>query len=315
MRMQGAVLVLVFSMFLGANTVWAQDDCVGGCDIGCCDTACCPTGHFYVGAEAAFLKPHMGALGFSADGHPDAMITPTLDYEASPRFWIGFENASGLGLRATYWQIDGSARKALVHGDDILDLIGNLGLDLPEIEDLGLGVEMEAETIDLEVTQRGCLGCMELEFAGGIRYGRMRTGLFVDGTIIDDGEYPFIAGIATEFEGLGPTLALDARRAIGCNGFALVGGARGAWLFGSTDAFLTGDAAQLIDIQISAEDHVMQVYEVNLGVEWSRCLSNGGEIAVAALWESQVWEWAPVAGLIHQDVGLSGPTLQVAFTR
>jgi hypothetical protein len=314
MRMQGALFALIFSMCFGANAAWAQDDCVGVWDDACCDTACCPTGHFYVGAEAAFLKPHMGALGFSVDGHPDAMITPTLDYEASPRFWIGFENASGLGLRATYWQIDSSARMDLFHSDDISDWLRN-EFDLPEIGDMGIGVEMEAETIDLEVTQRGCLGCMELEFAGGIRYGRMRTGLFVDGMIFDERDYPFKGGIATEFEGFGPTLALDARRPIGCRGFALVGGARGAWLYGSTDGFLTGDATQLIDAQISAEDHVMQVYEVNLGIEWSRCMSGGGEITVAALWESQVWEWAPVAGLIHQDIGLSGPTLQVAFTR
>lgn len=320
MRVLGASLVLMLSVCLGANAAWAQDDVGGCCDVDCCDvdccaSSCCPSCYIYGGAEAAFLKPHLGAIGFSYDGD-GALMTPKLDYEASPRFWVGFENSCGLGVRATYWQIDASARQELPFAGDILDLIADIGdLDLPEIVDIGIGVAMEAETADVEVTQRGCLGCMEMVFAGGIRYGRMRTGLFVDGVIIDDGDYPFRGGVATEFEGVGPTLALDVRRPVGCNGLALVGGIRGAWLFGSTDGLLTGDATELAQLTISAEDHVMQTYEVNLGVEYTRCLASGCEMSVAALWESQVWEWAPMASLIHQDVGLSGPTVALSFSR
>ena len=121
--------------------------------------------------------------------------------------------------------------------------------------------------------------------------------------------------MAMEFEGIGPTLALDARRPIGCNGLALVGGIRGAWLYGCTDAILAGDATELLDLRVSAEDHVMQTYEVSLGVEYSCCLTRGCQMSVAALWESQVWEWAPMASLIHQDVGLTGPTVAVSLVR
>jgi hypothetical protein len=312
--MQGALFALLLSIGLGANAAWAQDDVVGCCDVGCCDGCgdigcggtCGSTCHIYAGAEVSFLKPHLGALGFSATGHPDAMILPTFDYEASPRFWIGFEDSSGLGLRAIYWQIDESARMDMWHADDIAGMLDGVYID-------GIGVDLEAETLDLEVTQRGCLGCLELAFAGGVRYGRMQTGLFVDGEIVDLGD--FRGGVATEFEGVGPTLALDARRPLGCYGLSLVGGIRGAWLYGCTDGFLTGDATELIDVTITAEDHLMQVYEANLGVEYSCCLSGGCQMSVAAVWESQVWEWAPVAGLIHQDIGLTGPAISVSFVR
>ncbi len=121
-------------------------------------------------------------------------------------------------------------------------------------------------------------------------------------------------GRAADFEGIGPTVALDVRRQISNSGFSLVGGTRGAWLYGTTDAYLTGDIGS-IDLTISAEDHLMQIYEVVLGVEWARQFADGNQLTAGIMWEAQAWEWSPMAGLIYQDIGLTGPTFTIAYMR
>jgi hypothetical protein len=117
-----------------------------------------------------------------------------------------------------------------------------------------------------------------------------------------------------DFEGVGPTVAIDVRRPIGNRGLALVGSARSSWMYGETDINGSG-VLDGIPAGLYADDHMMQINELSLGVQWSRCLARGGQISVAALWESQAWEWAPVAGLIHQDIGLTGPTFSFSYMR
>jgi hypothetical protein len=68
-------------------------------------------------------------------------------------------------------------------------------------------------------------------------------------------------------------------------------------------------------VTISAEDHMMQVYEVGLGVEWATTFANGNQLTAGLLWEAQAWEWSPVATLLHQDIGLSGPTFTISYMR
>ena len=123
-----------------------------------------------------------------------------------------------------------------------------------------------------------------------------------------------MAGIDMDFEGIGPTVAIDVRRPFGNRGLALVGSARSSWMYGETDINGAG-ILDPIPVGLYADDHMMQINELSLGVQWSRCLARGGQIAVAALWESQAWEWAPVAGLIHQDIGLTGPTFSFSYMR
>jgi hypothetical protein len=156
------------------------------------------------------------------------------------------------------------------------------------------------------VTQRACAGQVELMFSGGLRYGKMTTDIF--GFPLADPTQAY--ALTADFEGIGPTLAADLRRPIGTRGLAMIGGIRAAWLYGTTDAY-----TNIFPVNVTAEDHLMQVYQANLGIEWSRTLARGGQISAAVLWEAQAWEWAPVLGLIHQDIGLTGPTLRVAYMR
>jgi hypothetical protein len=297
---KGFLLSALLMPLLVAGTVRAGDKDQCGDDLKCDD---CPSSNWYVGFDLAILKPHVGSLGVNLTG-TDVALTPEYDYEFAPRFWLGWDNPDGLGIRARYFNFDADATQ---------ELPGPLAIGDVLLE--GLNTQLSAQTFDLEATQRGCLGNLQFQLGGGFRYAKMETGLGVEGLADVDGEIvPFIGGIGMDFEGVGPTVAIDVRRPFGCRGLALVGGARSSWMYGTTDFHGTGIIADL-PISVYAEDHMMQISELSLGVEWSRCLARGGKVSVAALWEAQAWEWAPVASLIHQDIGLTGPTFSFSYMR
>jgi hypothetical protein len=290
---KGFLLSALVMPLLVAGTIRAGDKDLDGIDPICCE---CPSSNWYVGFDLPVLKPHMGTLGAEFLGHPAVDVTPDHDFQASPRIYMGWDNAEGLGVRARYWTFDSDATLAFPQ-DGNHDFFG---------PDSGTQSWLGADTFDFEATQRGCLGNLQFQLAGGFRYANMETGVGIFGA----GQ---TAGINMDFEGVGPTVAIDVRRPFGSRGLALVGSARSSWMYGETD--ISGAGAFAGPVAVYADDHMMQINELSLGVEWSRCLARGGKVSVAALWESQAWEWAPVAGLIHQDIGLTGPTFTVSYMR
>lgn len=255
----------------------------------CCPEESCGSSSIYAGAELLLLEPHVGALGGSLFGFPLIPLTPDFDTELSPRFWVGYENAEGIGARLAYWEFD--------HATRMLDPFAGVAT---------ITNGLEARTIDGEMTICGCLGATEVRLAGGLRYAELDFGLGL--SIPGDGAGTLAAG----FDGIGPTLALDIRRAFGCRGLALIGGVRGAWLYGDTQANLVigGPVAA-----VEAREHMLQVWEARMGIEWSRCLATGSQVFARATYEAQAWEWAPVAMLVHEDLGFVGPAFAVGFAR
>src|SRR5205085_8547250 len=112
---------------------------------------------------------------------------------------------------------------------------------------------------DLEATEAAQLGGLDFTFAGGLRYVhlaerfnayRNRSGvltttfgsastLLVDADTLESGH---------SFNGLGPTLAMDARRDIG-GGWALFGTMRGSAVFGRTKARASQATVQVTQTQ------------------------------------------------------------------
>ncbi len=286
---------LLLNCLLLVQSAVAQEADLGA-DLACRD---CPTSHWYTGVDLAVLKPHVGSVGAAFLDHPRVDITPEYDFEVAPRIWLGWENPECLGVRARYWTIDANATQTYAHSLPILDA-----------DILGTQTSLEAQAFDVEATQSLGLGRLQVQVAGGVRYAKMETGLSVFGE--GDNAAPFNAGIGMDFEGFGPTVGIGCRRPIGSRGLSLVGAARASWVYGETDLGLLGELSE-IPVSVDVEDHVMQINEVGLGVDWSRCLGHGGVVSVALLWEAQAWEWAPVAGLVHQDIGLTGPTVALSY--
>ncbi len=258
----------------------------GECEQGCCDSGCCSCAcpGWIAGLELAVLQPHIGSLQIDPGGGALA-ITPEFDSEASPRIFLGYKGSEGLGARVRYWQFDHSAQTSIA------------GL-------VDLSLRLENHALDFEFMQDGEFWNWDVEIAGGFRYGKL--GLGIDANILF---FPFNAAVT--FEGVGPTVAMAARRPFGSRGLALVAGARGSFMYG--DSRFNGP--QILVNQIRVSQHLMQAWEFQVGAEWSRTTSAGSEIFARAAYEAQVWEWAPSLGILSMDIGYVGPTFSIGITR
>lgn len=254
-----------------------------GCDDDCCDI--CPG--VIGGAELTFLKAHSNALASVSPVGPALTLIPEFDYQVAPRAWLGYQFAGGLGLRATWWGFD----QGLPPGG------------------LGAGFGVEATTVDLEVTDSISLGKWDLLASGGLRYARLRQ---------DIG--PSILApipLSRDFEGLGGTFALSVRRGLYGTNLALIGSARGSLLYG--DSFDSITAASLGDIApgpLEGTQRTLGIFEMRLGVEWSRELSNGARFYTQTVYEAQYWQSAQLFnGLGGMDVGFTGVAVNIGLAR
>jgi len=278
------------------------DACGDPCAIG--KQRCCrPRGGIIAGADIAVLEPHIGTLGLSLGDWGSSSMSPDFDGEIAPRIWLGYQGSGGLSGRMRYWQFDHNAT-----GENIVSGLtqgeGNLTLGL------------EAHALDFELAQEGCFRNWVFEIAGGVRYGKMEFAVGVSDLpeIPESGCIPDF-GLAATFEGVGPTVALAARRPIGSGGLAFVVGARGSFLFGDTDVSGSGAASIVNHLGIELEEHLMQVWEFQVGGEWSRTTECGNRLFARAVYEAQVWEWAPALGLLGSDIGFVGPTFSLGVAR
>lgn len=154
------------------------------------------------------------------------------------------------------------------------------------------GVDMDA--LDLEATTRTEFGEWDLQFAGGARYGR---------------EEMSYNGLLARFEGVGLTVAAEVTRPIYSGNWSLLGNFRGSLLYGDIlDTGLILGAGTF-----TTDDEMMQIWELQLGVQYAREMS-AGQVAVQFLWETQHWENAWLSAWMS-DLGFSGPTLKVEFRR
>jgi hypothetical protein len=260
-----------------------------GCDDDCCDI--CPG--VIGGAELTFVKAHSNALTRVGPGGGGGLtLIPEFDYEVAPRAWLGYQFAGGLGLRATWWGYD----QGLPAGF------------------LAAGFGLEATTVDLEVTDAINLGKWELLASGGLRYARLRQ----DVSELNIFTSPDLVALSRDFEGLGGTLALSVRRGLGGTNLALIGSARGSLVFGESFDSITPEAlgGGVLPGPLVGTQRTLGIFEMRLGVEWSRELSNGARFYTQTVYEAQYWQSAQLTnGLGGMDVGFTGVAVNIGLAR
>ena len=243
----------------------------------------CPVCNKLYGAiEVTLLRPRVsGAMPafFGANGGR------TIDnhFGAGTRFILGHRNEKGLGIRGRYWSYNDGFNYAPPNTPAVLTI--------------------NAEAADAEVTQLQHLGYWNLAASGGIRYSKFGYSSNILG--------PFGVGEAY-FEGLGPTVSLDARRPIGQSEFAFVGNVRGALLFGEIR-----NSSMLLSVpQGVIRDEVAQTFENQLGLSWTRAFINNSQVEISTVWETQYWMSDTLADDslgIGSNLGFMGPTIAVEF--
>jgi len=191
------------------------------------------------------------------------------DYGVGHRFVLGYDNGSGLGARLRYWMYNHN------HGT---------AAGAPFIH-------IDMDVLDGEVTLQEQLHNWDLMASGGLRYARSSF------------NSPLFGPSDIHFEGIGPTVSLEATRCVGSRGVYLVGNFRGSMLFGQINGLFPA----------AIEDEVTVVLENQLGLGWTREFGRG-IVNLRAVWESQFWLNDTLADDFNgfgTNLGFSGPTASV----
>jgi Legionella pneumophila major outer membrane protein precursor len=255
----------------------------------------------YVGFSFVFTKLHFHESFRAIITEPGAdrldLVPYSQRYEVTPRIWIGFQGANGLGVRATYWNYD--------YADQGLRLV-NDGVRFPGAtvtsvifpalistafpgDALNVNTQLSATTLDLEGTYELRIRQAELLLSGGLRYGNFdqRYNAAVTGLA------PASLRWSREFEGLGPTVGADMNLPLFGTSFYATGGARLSFLFGEKDLNRTvvNDLSPIpapATVQLRSADEVSGAYATRLGLGRKR-QTDFGDFFLEGAYEAQLW--------------------------
>lgn len=298
-------------------------------------------GGFYAGFEATILEARTGNISIPfATGYPlggvDVPVTsldffPDFGLEFSPRVWAGYKGAAGFGVRGRWWYYSHGAPGMFSFNGLDLNTPLMIDTDVPPdgmadqivtLESTSLNADLKINSIDMEATQDGEFHNWDFQIAGGVRYAKIDYDLtgMAAGTVgpIIGPPAPWEETISalSEFQGVGPTVAMSGRRPLlSIDGLAFLINLRLAFLFGDTDASIVTAEAFPDPIRVTVQEHLVQVWEVQVGFEYSRLLQNGARLFGGAFLEAQAWEWNTPLGLTGSDLGFFGPTITVGLAR
>ncbi len=286
----------------------------GGKDVSHCCDCCYPCGWF-VGVEAAIVKPHFGNGVISIEGQP---IAPDFDYHATPRINLGFRGARGLGIRARYWVFDQAS-------NDFEAFDPDQGIAF-------LGVDLDVRALDLEVTKAFYKCGVHWDLGAGVRYGKVEVDQAAEFFPVEEEGRSSGAVQNLDFEGGGPTFSLEGRHRIGSTNFAVIGNLRASLLYGEQRlkverfSFDVDEIVHYESLSGGYDDKVVPVIESQIGIEWGVPLWCG-RLSARAMVEGQWWGSVmpltfPAAsdGPIEQaipanieDLGFFGGTVGLAY--
>jgi hypothetical protein len=282
----------------------SHDHANGFHDPGCADTG----GGLSAGVGIYILRPFFSnnpaitttASIFNQGGTSSVSTTAAIqsdfryDYSVSPRLWLGYSSASGLGARLSWWRFDQTATFDTIHQNigPVFTTIMAGGLQsfppaIPGASDvLAIKERLMLDVWDFDITQQWRCKNWWLLGGGGVRlldmsqsYNASLTPVGVPPGFGTHGGFH----ASNNFDGAGPTLFLQGQRALGQSGFGLYASARGAVLFGSgrqtaitVSQFgpATGVTFSNVMINQGSRDSVLPVVEGELGAQWARQLGN-----------------------------------------
>jgi hypothetical protein len=272
--------------------------CCHGCDSCCnaCDDSCfCRSGCGWVGGVGLYwVKPNWSSNdAFTRPVPPNQTRNFAFgyDYEIAPLAWIGYVGDTGFGVRARWWEFDHSA--SVTRGPVPVNLNGFFERN----GFVSYANNLDLDVWDLEATQSVNLGCVTMVGSAGVRYAHIAQRLHR--FVYARGAFVFGSGPVEldghNFDGYGPTLSLELRRAVGCSGLSLYGNARGSVLFGdelfdqSNFPVSQGDPTGATQF-LASQWTTVSIAELELGAEY-RTMFNRSTMAFArAGLVGQVWQ-------------------------
>jgi hypothetical protein len=273
---------------------------------------------FYGGASLYFLKPFMpnnpAYRRFSGIGGG----VPSVDtsdfgwgYQTTPEFWLGWSAPNGLGVRAGYFffqRVSNSTQTALNAADagtTFIDPSPNLtgfpsaSFGSPGIvmTNAGLGTDqlsfqsdLGIRQLDLEVSYARECRRLSLLASAGLRYlhldqnyvGSLVNATSSAGSGILESQW---LSFGHNFDGFGPTAALQGQYRLGDTGLSLYGNLRGSLLVGSSRSYgyvdlgvvdpvgVAGGNQGITSYTSSHGDHIIPTVELGLGLQYTLLMS------------------------------------------
>jgi hypothetical protein len=252
------------------------------------------------------------------------------DYSTSPMVWLGWKNCDGWGWRTRLFCFNQNSKDVNLSlgPTDALTTQIRTSSELPDVSaistsgqgspgvllSLGEGVDhlrfysgMILNNWDLETTYDMSCGPYSLVWSAGLRYmflsqhyGETLTNTatvlaspVAENTTLDFGH---------SFNGVGPTIGLEASRQLGCSCWSLFGTVRGTLLVGNVnrslsfsetisdpDSVIGGDQSRTVSA-ISDQTGTLPVAEIEMGAEYARTIACHHTFARAALVEQAYFD-------------------------
>ena len=298
-----------------------------GC--GVCDTCCVDEGGLYGVYENVIVTPYFSnnvAFAERIAGPAGLANNPTRnrhfnwDMNYSPRFEIGYLSGEGMGARVRYWQFEHSSdlRYAVPAGNIATVASGGAILNVANPNTLAETQSLETRVLDLEAMKRwqDCQNTVTGSF--GLRYARLDQQVTAQSLTAAGALFAQLAS-KHDFEGIGPTISIEALRRFNCSNLGVFVNVRGSLLYGESNRHAQnapGAGAALFVQNIGRNDQdLVTVGEMQLGLDYKR----DSFFARVAL-EAQYWVngGAPaVTGAAgddtEADLGFLGVTIGTGF--
>jgi hypothetical protein len=251
-------------------------------------------------AFQATLNRSTGAIPPGSPGtRTDVRVGINQHMEAAPEIWLGYVSDCGLGGRLRYWYFrEGTSQSVRAPENQgvnnfFLYSAAPLGLSLVDPNSMTVTSKLEFQVTDAEALYDLEACRWNLLFAGGVRLA------WIDQAYNAFVEVPGRSTVLSShtFQGVGPTLALEARHALGATGVSLYGNTRGSLIFGSAHQIAT-QVGQNVEAQERWEVGTA-VGEIELGVEYGRGFGRSrffGQLAFVGQ------EWFGVGGASRSSV-------------
>jgi hypothetical protein len=282
-----------------------------------CDSYCCPPPRplFWVaGVEASFLWPdansddavfefedEFGNVDVSHSSHWDGVDTMNL----TPRIWLGVQGCAW-GANVRYWHLRACGGTADPTLDDDNDDWSHSNFNWGVAPDTGFfsDSQLDAYTVDLELTRRFCIGNCASQASLGVRHGSLQfsdsvTGLSLD----DDARHMAFARSDSYSRGTGVVMGLYGRKPLfPCSCVHWFYNARWSALWGPTSTSAETFAAVMVDGSSAGSvngastyvDDTLIIGEIQVGLEWNyalQCLPANAFFRTAV--EYQRWDGGP----------------------
>jgi hypothetical protein len=285
----------------GAVDGWIAE----GCDCECaadCVPSCCRLPRGWIGGAGAYvIKPHwnQNSAFTSFTGNTGGPTEFNYDYEATPLAWIGYMGDTGFGVRARWWMYDQGASVNVVNDGRAIQSATPGGLAVFSFlpgDRLSFTGNTDLDVWDLEAMQWVACGNWLIGGSAGVRYVHIAqhyNAFLLTPDFFGIGTFHDQVTSGHSFDGVGPTLSLEMRRAVGTCGLSLYGNARYSVLFG--DNQLRAQQATAINNNVFFRQTQelsswasRAIAELELGAEYAPCVGCGRAFIRAGL-VGQLW--------------------------